>query len=95
MSKEELLRHAEPTVGMGFVPPVLARQVCNTLVPPLAPQHATRVRRLPLNAIMLWQLYPPGAAVSRPWTGAIKDSGAPPAADAAHDQSQVRACVCA
>jgi hypothetical protein len=39
MSKEELLRHAEPTVGMGFVPPVLARQVCNTLVPPLAPQH--------------------------------------------------------
>lgn len=47
-----------------------------------------------MNAIMLFQLYPPGAAVSKPWTGAIKDSGAPPPEDA-HDQSQVRACVCA
>ena len=45
ISKEELLRSAEASVVLGFVPPVLARQ-----------------------------LYAEGSDITRPWTGAIKDS---------------------
>lgn len=39
MSKQELLRRAEPTVTVGFVPPVLARQVPD---PRAGPRAAAR-----------------------------------------------------
>ncbi len=104
MSKEELLRRAEPTVTVGFVPPVLARQVPDPRAGPRAAaassrgtghsggQHARATAAA--DCEMHTQLYPPGADVIRPWTTAAKDSGTLQAADTARPPPHVRhACI--